>query len=85
MPYLDGTGPYGTGPYGRGMGPCRSGGRVAFGMGRGRGMGYGRAFRIMPEYAEVEFKRDIEAEIDALEVRLKYLKEQLASEKKVSP
>jgi len=48
-------------------------------------MGYGRAFRIMPEYAEVEFKRDIEAEIDALEVRLKYLKEQLASEKKVSP
>lgn len=54
-------------------------------MGRGRGMGYGRAFRIMPEYTEVEFRRDIEAEIDALEARLKYLKEQMASEKKVSP
>jgi len=85
MPYLDGTGPYGTGPYGRGMGPCRSGGRVAFGMGRGRRMGYGRAFRIMPEYAETDLKRDVEAEIEALEVRLKYLKEQLAAEGKGSP
>ncbi|HNU36666.1 MAG TPA: DUF5320 domain-containing protein [Methanomassiliicoccales archaeon] len=85
MPYFDGTGPNGMGPYGRGMGPCRSGGRVAFGMGRGRRMGYGRAFWVMPENTEVELKRDLEAEIDALESRLKYLKEQLASEKKVSP
>jgi len=48
-------------------------------------MGYGRAFWVMPENTEVELKRDLEAEIDALESRLKYLKEQLASEKKVSP
>lgn len=85
MPYLDGTGPNGTGPYGRGMGPCRSGGRVAFGMGRGRRMGYGRAFWVMPEYAETDLKRDIAAEVDALEARLKYLKEQLAAEGKGSP
>lgn len=48
-------------------------------------MGYGRAFRIMPEYAESDLKRDAEAEIDALEARLKYLKEQLAAEGKGSP
>ena len=85
MPCLDGTGPYGTGPYGRGMGPCRSGGRVTFGIGRGRRMGYGRAFWVMPEYAEPDLKRDIAAEIDALEARLKYLKERLAAEEKGSP
>jgi hypothetical protein len=85
MPYLDGTGPYGTGPYGRGMGPCRSGDRVALGMGRGRRMGYGRGFRVMIEYPEEEFKRDLESEVEALEARLKYLKEQLAAEGKGSP
>jgi len=48
-------------------------------------MGYGRAFWVMPEYAEPDLKRDIAAEIDALEARLKYLKERLAAEEKGSP
>jgi len=48
-------------------------------------MGYGRGFRVMIEYPEEEFKRDLESEVEALEARLKYLKEQLAAEGKCSP
>jgi len=48
-------------------------------------MGYGRDFRVMIEYPEEEFKRDLESEVEALEARLKYLKEQLAAEGKCSP
>lgn len=86
MPYLDGTGPWGTGPYGRGMGPCRAGGRMGAGMvmGRGRRGGLGRqAFYAQPTDAEI--RRSVEVEVEALEARLKYLKEQLGSAETDSP
>ncbi|HNX47150.1 MAG TPA: DUF5320 domain-containing protein [Methanomassiliicoccales archaeon] len=85
MPYRDGAGPQGTGPNGRGMGPCRSGGRVAFGMGRDRRMGHGRGFRFMSECSEADLNTNLEAKVEALEARLKYLKAQLAGEGKGSP
>jgi len=83
MPNLDGTGPYGTGPYGRGMGPCRSGGRVAFGP--GRRMGRGRGFWAMPQNPGAVPDHDIRSEIEALEARLKFLKQRLLDEGKDSP
>lgn len=84
MPYLDGTGPFGTGPYGRGMGPCR-GGRLYYGFGRGRRMGLGYGFRIVPDTNYADEKEMIRREIEALETRLKYLKERLKEEETGSP
>jgi len=66
MPYMNGTGPMGTGPNGRGMGPCRAGGRMV-GMGRGR--------RAMA--APIDAKKDIEMELERLEIRTKALRQRL--------
>jgi len=85
MPYLDGTGPNGTGPYGRGMGPCWNGGRAVFGMGRCRGMGFWRGNLLYTELSQTELRKGMEAEVQALEGRLKYLKERLVEEEKGSP
>ena len=86
MPYFDGTGPWGTGPYGRGMGPCRAGGRMGagLGMGRGRRGGMGRGLYYL-EPSETELRRSLEVEVEALEARLKYLKEQLKAAEKDTP
>lgn len=85
MPNFDGTGPFATGPCGRGLGPCRAGGRAVFGVGRSRRMGFGRGNLLGTEPSGTELRKGMEAEIQALEERLKYLKERLAEEKKDSP
>lgn len=82
MPARDGTGPYGTGPAGHGFGPC--GGSETtydqqFGMGRahrwgrrfGNRQGWGR--RVNPAYHAAD------SEIQSLQNRLHWLKEQLDS------
>lgn len=74
MPYMNGTGPMGTGPNGRGMGPCRAGGRM-MGMGRGR-----RAMAAPYDYdraAPIDAKKDIETELERLEIRTKALRQRL--------
>lgn len=54
------------------------------GMGRGRRGGLGRqAFYAQPTDAEI--RRSVEVEVEALEARLKYLKEQLGSAETDSP
>jgi len=85
MPYFDGTGPMGTGPYGRGLGPCGGGRRfgAGFGMGRGRRMGFAPVYQYV-EPTDVEVKRSLEVEVEALEARLKYLKDQLRGAEKDS-
>jgi len=83
MPNMDRTGPLGKGPHGRGMGPCRSGGQN-FRMGGGRGMGRGRGFPAMTG-SGTDLSNDLGAEVQALEARLKILKERLADEGKGSP
>jgi hypothetical protein len=84
MPYLDGTGPMGTGPYGRGMGPCRANGRISVRTGRGRRGGFGCQpycwSKPWRQLTDAEIKRSMEAEIEVLEARLKYLKDQLKVE-----
>jgi hypothetical protein len=53
-------------------------------MGRGRRGGLGRqAFYAQPTDAEI--RRSVEVEVEALEARLKYLKEQLRSAETDSP
>lgn len=48
-------------------------------------MGMGRAFQDRPESSGTVIERDLHTEIEVLEGRLKYLKELLANEGKVSP
>jgi len=54
-------------------------------MGRDRRMGHGRGFRFMSECSEADLNTNLEAKVEALEARLKYLKAQLAGEGKGSP
>ena len=83
MPGFDGTGPAGQGSMtGRGFGNC-AGARPRMGCGCGCGRGYGRRFW---RYAPVEFSeedqrkilqeelKDLEAEKEAIETRLKSIK-----------
>ena len=81
MPGFDGTGPEGRGPLsGRGFGPCAGRGR---GYGKGFGRGYGRSPCRYPsiEFSEEEQKKilqeelkELEAEKEAIETRLKSIK-----------
>ena len=84
MPYNDGTGPLGNGPYGRGLGPCGGGRRYGAGMGGGRRMAAPPAY-YYAEPTEAEVKRSLEMEVEALEARLKNLKDQLKAVGRDSP
>ncbi|MBI0582010.1 MAG: DUF5320 domain-containing protein [Methanomassiliicoccales archaeon] len=77
MPNKDGNGPPGTGPNCRGMGTCRFGIRTMR-MGRERGMGRGGRNRSPPDAATSDGRSIMEAEVIALEVRLRALKERLS-------
>jgi len=68
----------GSGPNGRGLGPCGGGRRFGAGyrMGGGRRMAPAQPY-YYAEPTEVEVKRSLEMEVEALEARLKYLKDQL--------
>ena len=78
MPNFDGTGPQGLGPMtGRGLGPCGGGMRRGF----GRGFGFRRVFTTPVTLSKEEEKKileaelkDIEAEEEAIQKRLKEIK-----------
>ncbi|MFA7707731.1 MAG: DUF5320 domain-containing protein [Candidatus Pacearchaeota archaeon] len=86
MPNMDRTGPQGMGAMtGRGLGPCGAGMRRGCGRGFGRGMGNGFGFRAgynqpvsltkdeEKKILEADLK-DIEAEKEAIQRRLKEMK-----------
>ena len=54
-------------------------------MGRCRGMGFRRGNQLYTELSETELRKGMEAEVQTLEGRLKYLKERLIEEEKGSP
>lgn len=48
-------------------------------------MGMGRGYRSLPRQAGSDATMDLDAEVQALKVRLKYLKERLANGESDSP
>ena len=75
MPGRDGTGPWGRGAMtGRGLGYCP--GVPRYGYGRWCAPGYGRGWRWFAT-PQVDAKELMKAEMEALQRRLDYLKEQL--------
>ena len=82
MPNNDGTGPQGMGAMtGRGLGPCGGGMRRGCSRGLGRGFGFRRGFTTPVTLTKDEEKKileadlkDIEAEKEAIQRRLKEMK-----------